>query len=261
MIGVSEWVLLEVFSSLPFEGWQDMVRSFGYDGYALALVPEFGPGTSELDGGNENLEIHPLASVFSGSKTAILSTAEEDYGSFIRDVRGTMISMSRGNGSRVAIRYPRIIARGEQNIGTIQLYSCCGFDLTDEWAPLSKPLGGTNSSESFEFVAMADKEPWLVVAIRDTNGEENGRYQVYTIGDDQEVYAVGGAIDAGSSAPYTTNFRTSADISFEGSVIAVGVQKPGTELRLAIQTFLYAPTTNSYTQKGTDIEIESVNGY
>jgi hypothetical protein len=229
------------------------------------VAPSIRSGTLELEnteGDKETLEFYPLASVFSEEggwtelQDGVLSTTEGDYGSFMRDLQGTMVTVSRGGGSRVAIRYPRTVTPNGVNIGSIQIYSCCGNDLTDEWAPVSKPLGGSNAGESFEFVAMADKEPWFIVEVRYTTEDKNGRYQVYSLGDDQELHPMGAESDAGSSNTSPRCFRTTADISFDGSVIAVGIVNPGGSSCLAIHNFLWSSATNSYSQMGSDINID-----
>jgi hypothetical protein len=146
----------------------------------------------------------------------------------------------------------------------VQLFTCCNTDLPgEEWQPLSEPLGGINETQSFDFVAIADKAPLIIVYVRDLTTANNAYYQVYRIGSNnpQELLRMGNRIDAGQGGS-SLNFAqtTGAGISFDGEVVAVGLQERFGDMSTnsecqVVKAFSWSSATTSYIQMGQSINL------
>ena len=203
--------------------------------------------------------VEELDGVWTFERNSSTLLAPPDLGSTFRDYYGTVVTMSRVQGSTVAIRYPRITPSSSTfpypNIGTVQLFTCCNTDLPGEdWQPLSEPLGGINQTESFDSVSIAEKSPLIIVYVRDLTRVNNAYYQVYRLG-----LEYGSRIDAGQEGSYFKGVQTFADISFDGEVVAVGLQErlsvgSANECQV-VKAFERSSDTSSYIQMGQSISL------
>ena len=249
-----QWV--EVGQRIGSQYGTQMGRTVSIAGDLLAVAPFYRLNSTEK---RSNMTL-PVASVLTPRASdgdwveefpgGVLYPIKDPFGVVMREPIGTMVSFSKASGLFLAVRYGRLATpAGLQNVGAVQIFSCCIFDTREEWSPIGSVLGGTET-ESVEFVEMADKESMFVVHVKDA--DQNRYCRVYSIGDDQALYQLGQDIDLKTN---TTRFGfTSAGISFDGRTIVAGVSHTvdGKQFCKAVRTFYYNTSTGEFSQFGQD---------
>uniref|UniRef100_A0A7S4KA35 Uncharacterized protein n=1 Tax=Odontella aurita TaxID=265563 RepID=A0A7S4KA35_9STRA len=150
------------------------------------------------------------------------------------DSHGHQVELSRGSSDLLAVRFIRTVTSssgGRVQMGALQIYRYNSFSPNYGWNAISAPLLGQDIRESVSSMAVADKEPWFVVEMRNleqsSDGSDpilanlSGKVRVCSVGDDEQLYQMGQDLE--TFGPFGGK---SVGISFDGRILAVGHTLP-----------------------------------